>query len=116
MPEVSAPSHVLRIHTNLRPYWEQNIYCIPCWTVQNLVENVELFVTYDNYKLAVKITKYKRQMACKNLLPVLFYVDTLTNIIVMAIQISKGFYCGSHIRGQLTAHQPISPYDSIENV
>ena len=48
-----------------------------------------------------------------------FQVDTPINAKVIAVQNLENFirlYCGSHDGGQENAHQPIFPYNIIENV
>ena len=47
-----------------------------------------------------------------------FQIDTPINVKVMAVQSFENlhtFICGSHVGGQENAHQPIFPYNIIEN-
>ena len=44
-----------------------------------------------------------------------FQVDIPINATVEAVQSSVHLYCDSHVGRQKNAHQPISPYNIIEN-
>ena len=73
----------------------------------------------EDYSESIKLTKFLHNVSnpfLKGLCKFQFDIPVNTGVVeVGSLEISVFLYCGSHVGGHKNAHQPIFPYNIIEN-